>query len=108
MPFSPNEGQLYYITAATQDRVPCLAEPATAGILLSAFEFYRTSKGLRICAWTIMPDHFHILAALPPEHDMGDLIAGYKSWTSHHLIDLWLKEGRQDLVRRFTLEEPRR
>ncbi|MBU1320585.1 MAG: transposase [candidate division Zixibacteria bacterium] len=53
------EGQLYFTTHVTYERLPILVD--YAGDLLRAFEYANGTLPHEMLAWVILPDHFHAI-----------------------------------------------
>jgi putative transposase len=104
---SPNAGQLYYLTLVTKDRVRCLTDERIVGAIVSALEFYRHERGLRVHASVVMPDHIHLLASLPQREDMAGLIGHAKGWLTRRMVDLWAQDGDVAMLDRFRLPAER-
>jgi putative transposase len=107
MRFAENEGQILYVTCATNNRVRCLDNEAAAKVILSGLDFARSRDHLKVHAWVIMPDHFHVLASLPGGGNMATLVASLKSWTARQLVDMWTQAGLNELLGRFRMPEPK-
>jgi len=61
------------------------------GILTSLLND-QTLKYMRVRAFTLMPDHLHLLAGVRlPESDLPTLLGGFKSYTTQ----LYWKRGRE-------------
>jgi putative transposase len=57
-------GQVYLLTAVTQNREPLLANWQTGRLLVRQFQLADTDNLAESMAWVVMPDHFHWLVEL--------------------------------------------
>lgn len=75
--------QLCAITLVTELRRPLFADTLLARTILISLLSDKTLDGLRLRAFTLMPDHLHFLAAVrQPELYLPDLIGSFKSYTT--------------------------
>lgn len=75
--------QLCAITLVTELRRPLFADTLLARTILTSLLSDKTLDGLRLRAFTLMPDHLHFLAAVrQPELYLPDLIGSFKSYTT--------------------------
>lgn len=61
MPPISKDNILYFITSVTQNRLPVFRTDKLKQVLADAFNEVRTSSGIKIFAYVIMPDHYHII-----------------------------------------------
>jgi REP element-mobilizing transposase RayT len=91
---------VYFITACTRDRAPCLASDAAAKILLAEWRDARLRHGWGIGRYVIMPDHVHFFCAeMPAEgaHNstpLSDFLQRWKEWTSKRIAHAGMVDGR--------------
>jgi REP element-mobilizing transposase RayT len=75
--------QLCAITLVTELRRPLFADVLLAKAVLASLLSETTLDGLRLRAFTLMPDHLHFLAAVrQQEFYLPDLIGSFKSYTT--------------------------
>ena len=103
-----NSGYLF-VSGSTYRRIPVFRYPKPCRLFLDALEAYRTEYGLRIHAYVLMPDHYHLLLYLPPERRPVDFLRDFKSLVGKRIIE-WLRVEKLDkLLARFQLKRtPRR
>ena len=85
----------YAITLATDSRRPVFADTELAKAILACLLSDETLTHLNVHAFTLMPDHLHLLAAVQStELSLSKLIGGFKSYTTQ----LYWKRSRQILA----------
>ena len=100
--------QLCAITLVTDLRRPLFADVSLAKGVLASLLSDQTLKYMRVRAFTLMPDHLHLLAgARLAESDLPTLLGGFKSYTTQFywkhgvkLWSLWRSIFRQDSLKR--------
>ena len=92
-------GTYYALTLVTRDRVPLLANPCAAAVILEAFN-WRESKGhLNWKCLMLMPDHLHAVIQLGGELPLEKLMQHLKSFIA--------KRVNERLGRRGAFWQPR-
>ena len=61
-----------------------LINPQIGSLVETAFLFFDGAR-YRLHAWVIMPNHIHVLVTLFPEYSLSQIIASWKSYTSHEI-----------------------
>lgn len=80
------------ITLVTDLRRPVFADMQLAKRVLAAFLSDETRKQMHVRAFTLMPDHLHLLAgARQPEFDLRNIIGKFKSFSTQ----LYWKRSRE-------------
>jgi REP element-mobilizing transposase RayT len=87
--------QLCAISLVTDLRRPLFADVHLAKSVLKSLLSDQTLEKMRVRAFTLMPDHFHLLAGVrDPEKELPDLVGFFKSYTtqlywkrSHEVIE---------------------
>jgi len=72
-------GADYLITICTQERRPGLAQPNLLAALQSEFKAMQSEQVLEIRAFTMMPDHLHLLLSLGEKLVLSRTVARLKS-----------------------------
>lgn len=55
----------HFVTSTTVAWLPVFTTASRCDILVEAFEYCRSAKGLQIYAWVILDNHFHAIPAAP-------------------------------------------
>jgi REP element-mobilizing transposase RayT len=85
----------YYITSVTNTRLPVFQKTKMKDLICRSINEARTSAGLLLFAYVIMPDHFHLL--LGTERKPSECLRYVNGISSHRVIG-FLKESGYDLL----------
>lgn len=95
--------QLCAISMVTHLRNPLFADITLAKSVLSSLLSDQTLHGMRVRAFTLMPDHLHFLAGVrEPESDLSTLIGRFESYTTQ----LYWKRSREVIESQQVLLPP--
>jgi REP element-mobilizing transposase RayT len=84
----------YSITKVVQSRLPVLASDETAKILTDSWQYLRTNNRLKLFAFCIMPDHFHLAICLMPDIKLSELMKDSGKFTARNLNTLLGTSGQ--------------
>ena len=79
--------RIYFITATIIEWLPVFTRKPYFEVLIDSFNYSRTNKGLKIYAYVIMDNHFHLICQ---GDDLGKIIKEIKSYTNVKLIPPYL------------------
>jgi len=71
----------YFLTFCTFDHRPLLHSPGVPEFLIDQLEYYK-QKVERLVAYTIMPDHVHLLLEIGRVETLSNFLRDYKGYTS--------------------------
>jgi REP element-mobilizing transposase RayT len=95
------EGQVYLITATTDDRKPCFLDFSLARSLILAMRREEAMRRAKTLAFVVMPDHFHWLLSLGAHVSLGKVVGGVKSVVAHKAGQtVWQRGFHDHAVRR--------
>jgi REP element-mobilizing transposase RayT len=77
--------KIYFITATIIEWLPVFTRKPYFEVLIDSFNYSRTNKGLKIYAYVIMDNHFHLICQ---GDDLGKIIKEIKSHTARKIIKL--------------------
>src|SRR6266480_2088863 len=80
-----------YITAVAKDRLPVFRTDAIKEIVCKAIDEARISCGFLLFAYSLMPDHFHIITDAPKKP--SKVLQYIKGIVGHRVID-YLKDRK--------------
>jgi len=84
--------KLCAITLVANERRPLFSDMLLAKSILASLINPETLTNLHVQAFTLMPDHLHLIAGVRhSDFDLPNLIAGFKSFTTH----LYWKRSRE-------------
>ncbi|MBK8809928.1 MAG: transposase [Acidobacteria bacterium] len=84
------DSPLHYLTSVTKDRLPVSRTDKIKGIVAKALDEARTSSGVKIHAYVIMPDHMHLIT--DGSRKVADTQRYFNGVTARRVID-HLKNG---------------
>ncbi|HEX4132966.1 MAG TPA: transposase [Pirellulales bacterium] len=70
-----------------------LARPERAAIILGAIDFLRREESLKLLAFCIMPDHWHMLFVLTVQYNVSDLMKRIRRFSARELNRLLDRSG---------------
>jgi len=98
-----------FLSGSRYGRVPVSRYAKPCKIFLYALEAYRREYGLRIHAYAVMPDHYHLLMWFPPERHLVNFLRDFKSLVGRRIVECLRVEKLDRLLTRFRLKRtPRR
>jgi REP element-mobilizing transposase RayT len=78
--------KLCAITVVADERRPLFSDMLLAKSILASLLSPETLAGLHLQAFTLMPDHIHLIGgARHSKFDLSNLIAGFKSFTTQYV-----------------------
>ena len=104
---SANHGWLF-ITGAAYRRVPLFWKPEYCEIFLENLSFYRRKYHFDVLGYVLLPDHNHLLLAVPEEVPLQDLLRDFKSQVGRQVVDTLRRNGEKDLLQRLAVKKVRR
>ena len=64
-------GETYYVTKCVEGRRPLLAKPDSAEAIIDSLVFARAKGRIKLLAFVVMPDHYHVLLTLMPGEELS-------------------------------------
>jgi putative transposase len=92
-------GKIYFITATTIEWLPVFTRKPYFEVLLDSFNYSRTNKGLKIYAYVIMDNHFHLTCQ---GDNLGKIIKEIKSHTAREIVKLAEQENKTWLLNQLS------
>lgn len=89
----PDGNYIYFITSAVVEWIPLFLSHRYFNILTDAFAYCRNNKGLRVHAYVLMPNHFHLIASSEPQAALPDIIRDLKRYTSREVTRCLEEDG---------------
>jgi len=87
-----DNGAIHFVTSTTVGWVPVFTHAGRFQILIDTFKFCQKSKGLKIYAFVILDNHFHLVMEAP---DISGVMQSIKRHTARTIIDA-LGAGEMD------------
>ncbi len=86
-------GSYYYLTITTFDRLNLLCCKGVPEILFDSLNFLDERNSLKTVCCIVMPDHIHVVAKLPKNNKLSDVLKSFKGFTSHKINKLLGRKG---------------
>ncbi|MAO65249.1 MAG: transposase [Balneola sp.] len=75
----------YLLTSSFVHGLPLFSKPEIARYVIEAIKYHQSQSGLKVYAWCIVENHFHLIA----EHeDLKTCMQSIKSYTARQILDL--------------------
>ena len=92
--------EAYYVTKCVEGRRPLLANPDSAEAIIDSLVFARAKGRIKLLAFVVMPDHYHVLLTLMPGEELSMFMLSMGSFTANRIRDLlgyrgvvWQRDG---------------
>lgn len=93
-----------FISGSTYRRIPIFRYKKACEIFLRTLNAYRRKYHLRIHAYALLPEHYHLLLCFPPQHRLVDFLRDFKSLVGKQIVE-WLRQQKlNQLLARFELK----
>ncbi len=92
-----------FISGAVYRRIPIFRYHKQCEIFLHTLEAYRRKYEMRVHAYALMPDHYHVLLDFPVQHRLADFLRDFKSLVGKQILEWMGQEGLSHLLARFQL-----
>ncbi|MBM4283912.1 MAG: transposase [Deltaproteobacteria bacterium] len=93
------DGQIYFLTSTIIEWLPVFTRKVYFDIILDSFNYSRRYKGLKIYAYVIMDNHFHLIAQ---GDNLGKTIKELKSHTAREIIKLAEQDKKEWLLNQLS------
>jgi REP element-mobilizing transposase RayT len=90
-----NHDEIYFITATTVAWIDVFTRNIYKDILIDSFRYCQSQQGLRIHAWVVMTNHFHMMCSFDQGRNPGTVIKNIKSFTAIRIIDKIINNDRE-------------
>jgi putative transposase len=100
--FKPESGNLL-LSGGVYRRITLFDERWACEIFLRTLETYRQLYEVRIFAYVLMPDHFHLVFSFPAHRKLQDFLRDFKSFVGRQIIDAMKTSNSVALLLRFEM-----
>ena len=83
----------YFITKVVDQRRSVLANERAAAILLDSWNYLRSHDRIKLFAFCVMPDHYHITLCLMPGENLSQLMLDSNKFTAREINKLFQRGG---------------
>jgi REP element-mobilizing transposase RayT len=84
----------YSITKVVNHRCPVLATPETSRILIGSWNYLQIANRIKLFAFCIMADHFHMTLCLMPGEDLSKIFEDSGKYTARELNKMLVRRGQ--------------
>lgn len=84
----------YSITKVVNLRRPVLVSPEASQILMGSWNYLRSSNRIKLFAFCVMPDHFHMTLCLMPGENLSKVFEDSGKFTARELNKLLGRQGQ--------------
>ncbi|MGR3176937.1 MAG: transposase [Candidatus Anammoxibacter sp.] len=77
-----NEG-IYFITSTIVEWIPVFTTQKYSDIIIQSIKYCKEHKGLKLYAYVILDNHFHLVASAP---ELSSVVASLKQFTAREII----------------------
>ena len=84
-----------FFTAVCKDWLPLLQQDACKQTIINALKYRVQTKQVKVCAFAIMPNHFHIIWRIAAEFQQNDFQRDFLKITAKQIIDIISRTDKQ-------------
>lgn len=81
-----NPEGIYFITTSIVQWIDLFTRKELQDVVIESLKYCQYHKGLVIFAWTLMPSHLHLIAAVEGEHALSDIMRDLKKYSSKTIV----------------------
>ncbi|QEH35282.1 Transposase IS200 like protein [Aquisphaera giovannonii] len=85
--------ETYFISKCTEHRRPLLARAVAAEVVIDSLAYFRTRESIKLLAFVVLPEHFHVLFTLLPGPSLSEILRRSNSYTANRIRDLLALDG---------------
>jgi putative transposase len=98
----------YFITSVTGQRKQWFSQPRLAQVVVDQWKHYARAYQFRLDAYTIMPDHYHVVLNVGEKKTISQILQAVNSYTTTRINDIlgytsktkiWQGEARDEVIR---------
>lgn len=94
-------GDIRYLTCSCYRRLPLFQNVKIKDAFAAYLGKSRDRLAFKLCAWVLMPEHFHLVLRPTPEHEMFQVLRGIKAGFARLMIACW-RELDAPILKRIT------
>jgi REP element-mobilizing transposase RayT len=101
MPVKPEFTSHYFysVTTAAVGHAHLFRRDVPKRIILDSLHHIRTTRGVKLFVFVIMPNHIHIIAQFSDEYPLADKMRDFKKFTARQMYRHFQAEGKTELLR---------
>jgi hypothetical protein len=88
----------YFMTSSFVEGIPVFADLDAAKIVLNSLVFLQTRRAVKLFAYVLMENHFHIIAQ---SKNLSEKMRHFKSYAAKEIINVFKQKKRTRLLRQL-------
>ncbi|MEO8356019.1 MAG: transposase [Chloroflexota bacterium] len=95
MPVKPNfnPDYFYFVTTTAVGHAHLFRSDVIKRIIVDSLHYIKTSRGVKLFVFVIMPNHIHLIAQFGEEHPLSDVMRDFKKFTARQIYHQFNAEG---------------
>ncbi len=100
MPVKPNfnSQHFYFVTTTAVKHVHLFKREVIKRIILDSLHHIRTTRGVKLFVFVIMPNHIHIIVQFTDEYLLADMMRDFKKFTARQIYRQFSAEGNNRVL----------
>jgi REP element-mobilizing transposase RayT len=94
--FTPH--YFYFVTTTAVGHVHLFKRDVIKRIILDSLHHIRTTRGVKLYVFVIMPNHIHIIAQFNHDYPLSDMMRDFKKFTARQIYRHFQAEGNTKLL----------
>ena len=86
---------IYFVTSTTVEWIPIFTTRKYFDIIIQSLKFCKKHKGLKLYAFVILDNHFHLIVSAP---ELSDTLASLKMFTAKEIVMQLKQDNKQWLL----------
>ncbi len=87
-------GDIFFVTSTVAGHINLFSDKSLCKIFMENLEYYQTRGDYRIIAYILMPDHFHLVLRVNPDHLISKCVGNLKRITSRKISEYLFRNNR--------------
>ena len=90
---------IYFLTSTIVEFIPVFVDSTICNIIIESLSFYRKNKNMRIYAYVIMDNHFHLIAQ---SGSLSNDMRNIKRYTARKIINYFEMKEKRWVLNQFS------
>ncbi|MDR4504414.1 MAG: transposase [Candidatus Scalindua sp.] len=95
---------IYFVTSTIVEWIPVFTTQKYCDIVIDSLRFCKDHKGLRLYAFVILENHFHLVVSAP---ELSDALASLKKFTAKEIINALKQDNNRWLLNQLAFFKKR-
>ena len=93
-----NPDGIYFITSSIVNWIPVFTSDKYYSIIIENLKFYQKNEGLKIFAYVLLNNHFHLIVSCK---ELIKMMQSFKKFTAKEIINNLKEDGKTNLLLKF-------